>query len=272
MHSRTRYLEAMGIQAWQLRRSAADLRPAPDVDDVAPRKAEAGPPPPDEVDSSAARSPGDRTASAAAQVAAAPAPAPAVPERPDVSGMDWQALEHAVGQCRLCELHQSRTHTVFGVGDRRADWLVIGEAPGRDEDLRGEPFVGRAGQLLNAMLLAAGLRREQVYIANILKCRPPNNRDPRPEEVVCCEPYLRRQIDLIRPRIILAVGRISAQNLLKSEAPIGKLRGRVHQYADTGIPLVATYHPAYLLRSPLEKRKAWQDLQLAMATVAGSGR
>jgi DNA polymerase len=157
---------------------------------------------------------------------------------------------------------------VFGVGNRNADWLVIGEAPGKDEDLQGEPFVGRAGQLLNAMLQAIGLRREQVYIANILKCRPPDNRDPRPEEVECCEPYLLRQVELIAPKLILAVGRVAAQNLLKTDTPIGKLRGRVHDFRATGIPLIATYHPAYLLRSPMEKRKAWQDLQLAVKTMA----
>jgi DNA polymerase len=256
----------MGIQAWQLRHGPVVAPRSPEVGNAAPREAAAEPVPARDTDTPAAQAPAELTTPAEASTTLAPA----IPQRPDASGMDWEALQAAVTGCRLCELHQSRTHTVFGVGDRRADWLVIGEAPGRDEDLQGEPFVGRAGQLLNAMLLAAGLRREQVYIANILKCRPPNNRDPRPEEVVCCEPYLRRQIDLIRPRIILAVGRISAQNLLKSEMPIGKLRGKVHHYADTGIPLIATYHPAYLLRSPLEKRKAWQDLQLAMATVAGS--
>jgi len=167
-------------------------------------------------------------------------------------------------------LHGARTQTVFGIGHRGADWLIIGEAPGKDEDLQGEPFVGRAGQLLNAMLLAVGLQREQVYIANILKCRPPNNRDPKADEVACCEAYLARQIALIRPRIILAVGRIAAQNLLKTDTPIGKLRGRVHHYGDTGIPVVATYHPAYLLRSPLEKAKAWRDLQLALSTLQGA--
>jgi DNA polymerase len=177
--------------------------------------------------------------------------------------LDWDALQARVADCTKCDLHSGRTHTVFGTGNRSADWLVIGEAPGRDEDLQGEPFVGRAGQVLNAMLKAIGLDRQQVYIANILKCRPPNNRDPRPEEVSCCEPYLMRQIELLQPGIILAVGRIAAQNLLRTEIPIGKLRGRIHRFRDTGIPLVATYHPAYLLRSPLEKRKAWQDLQLA---------
>ena len=185
----------------------------------------------------------------------------------DVTTLDWGSLESQVSQCSLCELQQSRTQTVFGTGNQSADWLIIGEAPGKDEDLQGEPFVGRAGQLLNAMLFAIGLRREQVYIANILKCRPPNNRDPRPEEVVQCEPYLMRQISLLQPKIILAVGRIAAQNLLKTDIPIGKLRGQIHNLGDTGIPVIATYHPAYLLRSPQEKSKAWQDLQLAMQTV-----
>lgn len=180
-----------------------------------------------------------------------------------VARMDWTALREAVAGCTLCDLHRTRTNTVFGVGDPHADWLVVGEAPGADEDRRGEPFVGRAGQLLNAMLMAIGYERSQVYIANILKCRPPDNRDPNATEVACCEPYLRRQVELIAPRVILAVGRIAAQNLLHSDLPIGKLRGRVHRYGEQGIPLVATYHPAYLLRSPAEKRKAWQDLQLA---------
>ncbi|HEY4732456.1 MAG TPA: uracil-DNA glycosylase, partial [Gammaproteobacteria bacterium] len=165
--------------------------------------------------------------------------------------------------CIACELHKTRTQTVFGVGNRTAEWLIIGEAPGADEDRQGEPFVGRAGQLLNAMLLAIGLKREEVYIANILKCRPPENREPRPEEVASCEPFLKHQIALLKPRIILAVGRIAAQNLLKSEEPIGAMRGKRYTYEDTGIPLVVTYHPAYLLRSPQEKRKAWQDLLFA---------
>ena len=188
----------------------------------------------------------------------------------DVTTLDWGSLESQVSQCSLCELQQSRTQTVFGIGSQSADWLIIGEAPGKEEDLQGEPFVGRAGQLLNAMLLAIGLRREQVYIANILKCRPPNNRDPRPDEVVQCEPYLMQQIALLQPKIILAIGRIAAQNLLKTDIPIGKLRGQVHNLGDTGIPVIATYHPAYLLRSPQEKSKAWQDLQLAMQTIKGN--
>jgi len=176
----------------------------------------------------------------------------------------WAELRQKVVACQQCELHQSRKQTVFGVGDHNADWLIIGEAPGAEEDRQGEPFVGRAGKLLNSMLLACGLQREQVFIANILKCRPPNNRDPKPEEVVACSGYLREQINLIQPKIILAVGRIAAQNLLQTETPIGKMRGQQYEYADTGIPVVVTYHPAYLLRSPREKRKAWQDLQMAM--------
>ena len=149
------------------------------------------------------------------------------------------------------------------MGDRRARWLVVGEAPGAEEDRQGEPFVGRAGNLLNAMLQAIGLAREEVFIANVLKCRPPDNRDPKPEEVAHCLPYLERQIALLKPRIMLAVGRIAAQNLLATDTPIGKLRGRQHAFGAANTPLVVTYHPAYLLRAPGEKRKAWEDLKLA---------
>lgn len=176
----------------------------------------------------------------------------------------WELLKQQVSVCRKCALHKGRTQTVFGVGDPDAEWLLIGEAPGAEEDRQGEPFVGRAGKLLNAMLEAIGLDRERVFIANILKCRPPGNRDPLPEEVIACEQYLKQQIDSIRPEIILALGRIAAQNLLKIEVPIGRMRGRRYEYSDTGVPVVVTYHPAYLLRSPGEKRKTWQDLQLAM--------
>lgn len=178
----------------------------------------------------------------------------------------WQQLEQEVANCTKCELYQSRTQAVFGVGNRRAEWMVIGEAPGKDEDAQGEPFVGRAGKLLNAMLEAMGFAREDVYIANILKSRPPKNRDPKPAEVAACEPYLQRQIALINPKIMLAIGRVAAQNLLKVDTPIGKLRGQRLAYAvsEVGrIPVVVTYHPAYLLRSPQDKRKAWQDLLLA---------
>ena len=192
----------------------------------------------------------------------APAPAPAPVAAPADAEAEWQALKSEVMRCTRCELHKTRTQGVLGVGPRRADWLVIGEAPGAEEDRRGEPFVGAAGQLLDAMLRAIGLERaSNVYIANILKSRPPGNRDPRPEEVAACLPYLVRQIALVRPKIMLAVGRIAAQNLLATDAPLGRLRGQVHRFGDT--PLVVTYHPAYLLRTPSDKRKAWEDLKFA---------
>lgn len=184
---------------------------------------------------------------------------------------DWASLRAQVKNCRQCPLHQGRTQTVFGVGNETADWMIVGEAPGAEEDRQGEPFVGRAGKLLNAMLLAIGLKREQVFIANILKCRPPNNRDPQPDEVAACGDYLRRQVALVRPKIILAVGRIAAQNLLKVDTPIGRMRGQRYRYGETDIPVVVTYHPAYLLRSPREKRKVWEDLQMAMQIHAGNG-
>jgi len=176
--------------------------------------------------------------------------------------LDWSELRAAVAACRRCRLHESRTQTVFGVGNPDADWMIVGEAPGAEEDRRGEPFVGRAGKLLDEMLRAVGHGRDSVFIANILKCRPPNNRDPQPDESNECRGYLERQIELIQPRIILAVGRIAAQLLLETDTPVGRLRGSRHQLGDT--PLVVTYHPAYLLRSPSQKRKAWDDLCLAM--------
>ncbi len=181
------------------------------------------------------------------------------------TSVEWQALEAEVASCTRCDLHQSRTQTVFGVGNQHADWLIIGEAPGADEDRQGEPFVGRAGLLLNEMLFAAGYKREDVYIANILKCRPPSNRDPGAEEMACCQSYLQQQIALIQPRLILAVGRIAAQGLLQTTTAVGRLRSKTHYYGEQEIPLIVTYHPAYLLRSPLEKRKVWQDLQYAMS-------
>ena len=182
---------------------------------------------------------------------------------------DWAELEAAVSVCTRCVLSQTRTQTVFGVGNRRADWMIIGEAPGQEEDRRGEPFVGRAGKLLDEMLLAVGLDRGSVFIANILKCRPPNNRDPSNEEAEACRSYLDRQIELVAPRIILAVGRIAAQRLLQTDVPVGRLRGRTHTI-DGGLPVVVTYHPAYLLRSPTQKRKSWDDLVLARRTLAAS--
>lgn len=180
----------------------------------------------------------------------------------------WTVLQAEVPGCVQCQLHTSRTQTVFGVGNHSADWMIIGEAPGSDEDRQGEPFVGRAGQLLNEMLRAVGLDRSQVYIANILKCRPPGNRDPEPEEVSACAGFLNRQVELIRPGLILAVGRIAAQNLLQQDLPVGRLRGSVHRFGRMDIPVVVTYHPAYLLRSPSQKRKAWADLCLARSVAA----
>lgn len=190
------------------------------------------------------------------------------PSTPSSAGHEpWKSLESAVSACTQCRLHQSRTQTVFGTGDVHADWMVIGEAPGAEEDRQGEPFVGRAGRLLNEMIRAVGMRRDQVYIANILKCRPPNNRDPKPDEVHACASYLEQQVSLVSPRVILAVGRIAAQNLLGSSEPVGRMRGRTHRYGERGIPVVVTYHPAYLLRSPGQKAKAWDDLRLALQLV-----
>lgn len=181
---------------------------------------------------------------------------------------DWLELREQVAACTLCPLHKTRTQTVFGVGSESAEWMIIGEAPGAEEDRRGEPFVGRAGKLLDEMLRAVGLAREGVFIANILKCRPPNNRDPAADEAASCRAYLDRQIALVAPKLILAVGRIAAQHLLKTDAPLGRLRGQKH-YLDGGqLPVVVTYHPAYLLRSPTQKRKAWQDLCLARQIVS----
>lgn len=188
---------------------------------------------------------------------------------PANSDVIWQQLEQAVSSCTNCELHTSRTQTVFGVGNKTADLLIIGEAPGRDEDLQGEPFVGRAGQLLNAMLAAIGFQRDQVYIANILKCRPPNNRDPKPEEAAACNSWLQQQIELIRPEVILVLGRIAAHKLLNTDQGLGVLRGKQYNYA--GIPLIVSYHPAYLLRKPIEKRKSWQDLKRVKYLLNSNG-
>jgi DNA polymerase len=183
---------------------------------------------------------------------------------PGIEGsLDWDALRSAVAACTRCPLSETRTQTVFGTGDVGARWMFIGEAPGADEDRQGEPFVGRAGQLLTSMIRALGLRREDVYIANVLKCRPPGNRDPRPDEAASCRGYLERQIELVAPAIVVAVGRIAAQNLLGTDTSLARLRGKVHALGARGWPLVVTYHPAYLLRSPGEKRKAWQDLLFA---------
>ncbi len=184
----------------------------------------------------------------------------------DLSNLGWEHLKQRVTQCERCELHKTRTQSVFGVGSQSADLLIIGEAPGAEEDRQGEPFVGRAGMLLNAMLAAIGQKREQVFIANILKCRPPGNRDPRPDEAARCQGYLKRQVALVQPKAIMAVGRIAAQNLLASQEPVGRLRGSMHQYDN--IPVVVTYHPAYLLRSPDQKGKSWKDLQQALRLIS----
>ncbi len=196
-----------------------------------------------------------------ADAAPVPGPGDGVP----VERMNLDQLRACVAHCHACALAEERTRTVFGVGDPHAQLMVIGEAPGAQEDRQGEPFVGRAGKLLDAMLHAMGRSRAKgVFITNIVKCRPPKNRDPRPEEAAACAGYLRRQLELVHPRLILAVGRIAAQQLLQTDAAIGRLRGRVHRYGADAIPVVVSYHPAYLLRSPHEKRKAWADLKLAM--------
>ena len=186
------------------------------------------------------------------------------PSPDPVAALDWAALEARVAACEACpDLVANRSRTVFGVGDRHARLMLIGEAPGADEDRLGEPFVGRAGKLLDNMLRAIGLDRRRVFIANILKCRPPGNRDPKPGEAANCFPFLERQVQLIAPRLLLSLGRISAQTLLRTQAPVGRLRGRVHELEIAGLtlPLVVTYHPAYLLRSPEQKAKSWDDLR-----------
>ncbi len=181
--------------------------------------------------------------------------------------VSWSELRDKVSACTLCSLHRTRTQTVFGVGSESADWMIIGEAPGAEEDRRGDPFVGRAGKLLDEMLRAVGLARDSVFITNLLKCRPPNNRDPTVDEAASCRAYLDRQIALLSPKLILVVGRIAAQHLLETDAPLGRLRGQKHYLNNGQLPVVVTYHPAYLLRSPTQKRKAWQDLCLARQIV-----
>ncbi|WP_414709070.1 uracil-DNA glycosylase [Ramlibacter sp.] len=202
------------------------------------------------------------------QPAPAAAEAPLRQRMPGVADMEWEGLAEAVAACRACRLCEGRTNTVFGVGDLQAEWMVVGEAPGENEDLQGEPFVGQAGKLLDNMLAALGIgRRQGAYIANVLKCRPPGNRNPLPEEIAQCEPFLRRQVELLRPKIILAMGRFAVHTLLQTTEPIGKLRGRVHRYND--VPVVVTYHPAYLLRNLPDKAKAWADLCLAQRVMQG---
>jgi DNA polymerase len=265
------YLGAMGVDVWVPRHVVAadveSLEPmalgapaAPELAPVAPSPATTPEPSPAQPPPARAADP-ERAPDRVAPQAVEPDPfaGEGSSSRPP-AGMDWDALEAAVSGCRACGLCETRTKTVFGVGNRTADLLIIGEAPGADEDRAGEPFVGRAGQLLNRMLAAIGFAREQVYIANVLKCRPPGNRDPRPEEAKQCEAYLMRQIALIGPRLILCVGRVAAQHVLQTDAPLGSLRGRWLALPGDAIPLRVTYHPAYLLRSPDQKAKAWEDL------------
>lgn len=291
MSRRAQFLEVLGIPAeWVLRQRAdgepqalalpeagevattdAPLSAAPAVPAVAIAEARpvaeapvaavaqaAAPTPPAEASVTIARAPATPLL-----VPAGPEPGSAQADREAaIATMDWPALEAAVAGCTACGLCQTRTNTVFGVGDRQAEWMLIGEAPGENEDQQGEPFVGQAGKLLDNMLGALGLARgRNVFIANVLKCRPPGNRNPEPDEVAQCEPFLRRQIALVKPRVIVVLGRFAAQSLLRSTTPIGKLRGTVHTYE--GIPVVVTYHPAYLLRTLTDKARAWEDLCLA---------
>ncbi|QIM53280.1 uracil-DNA glycosylase [Hydrogenophaga crocea] len=265
-------LAEMGVKLWlpKPRPAAATATAADPEPPAAPVVAEPAPPA-----VSAARHPAPApvqaptAAPAAAPVIAAAAAPATVAARADIATLDWPALREAVAGCRACGLCESRRNTVFGVGHTQADWMIVGEAPGENEDRQGEPFVGAAGQLLDAMLRACGRSRtsdeaaRSVYIANVLKCRPPANRNPAPEEVLRCEPYLARQVALVKPRLIIAMGRFAVQSLLKTTEPIGRLRGRVHHYE--GVPVIVTYHPAYLLRTPIDKAKAWADLCMAMA-------
>jgi uracil-DNA glycosylase family 4 len=244
---RREYLAALGIESWAVRGKSAPLeisapleRPVP-IERPTPRKIS----PPREVTARL-------TDGASADASAA-----------RESGVDWAELRARVAACTRCALCNTRTQTVFGVGNQSAEWLIVGEAPGAEEDRQGEPFVGRAGQLLNSMLRAIGLAREQVYIANVLKCRPPGNRDPAASEAAECLPYLEQQIALLKPKVMLAVGRIAAQNLLRTDITLGRLRQQVHTFGASKVPLVVTYHPAYLLRTPTDKRKAWEDLKFA---------
>jgi uracil-DNA glycosylase family 4 len=184
-----------------------------------------------------------------------------------ISKMDLSSLALQVRGCDACDLHKTRKQTVFGTGHHKADWLIVGEAPGADEDREGEPFVGKAGQLLTQMLRAIGLAKEEVFITNILKCRPPNNRDPKPEELSTCHAYINRKIELLEPKIILALGKTAAQSLLKSDVPISKMRGNLYHYQTNNTPTIVTYHPTYLLRSPKEKRKVWEDLKFARQQI-----
>ncbi|MEO7762253.1 MAG: uracil-DNA glycosylase [Casimicrobiaceae bacterium] len=236
-------LREMGLApTWQLRAAPAAIAMAGNAAIAGPDVAASA------VDASAGASPDDV-------------------RRPSIALLDWSALISSIAACEACALCKTRRHTVPGVGNTSAQWMFVGEAPGADEDAQGEPFVGQGGKLLDNMLKAIGLDRgKNVFIANVLKCRPPNNRNPEPGEVAKCAPYLERQLELIKPRLIVALGRFAAMSLLDTDATIASMRGRVHRYR--GVPLIVTYHPAYLLRSLPEKAKAWEDLVFARQTFA----
>lgn len=253
--TRRAYLEAMGVSVWVPRGSRDTVPGGEEGGDNAASAA----PAPDPSPTASAAAPSDEAAAATTVDRAA--------ATGDVASMDGESLRQTILGCTACGLCETRTQAVPGVGSLTADLLVIGEAPGQEEDRRGEPFVGRAGQLLDRMLAAIGLDRQTVYITNVLKCRPPKNRDPKAEEVQACAAYLRRQIELIDPKAILSVGRVSAQSLLETDETIGRLRGRWHRFGPHGTPLRVTYHPAYLLRSPGQKRKSWDDLKAVRALL-----
>ena len=243
-HSSRAHLDAIGIPVWVRRSVLRAARPEPSSPATATPAAPAA---------------STATASTTATVG------PAI-----LASETLESIDAQVRDCRKCELHRTRTHTVFGVGRPDADCMFIGEAPGAEEDARGEPFVGRAGKLLDAMLAAIGLRRDDVYIANIVKCRPPRNRDPHTDEIVACSGYLRRQIEAVSPRLLVATGRVAAQSLLATTKPIGQLRGRTYRYGEDRLPVIVMYHPAYFLRSPLQKRKGWEDLVRVRAMLSES--
>jgi DNA polymerase len=270
---RLQYLKAMGVDVWVDRSRPPEVQAEralhPGVVDIAPTEparalAEPPPPPPPPHRGPAARTP-----------PRAPAPPPindpqtapiALRELP----RDWAALKETVRSCQACKLCGTRSQTVFGVGPEAAPLMIVGEGPGADEDAQGEPFVGRAGKLLDEMLRAIGRSRQSdTYIANVVKCRPPGNRDPEPDEVEACRPYLDRQLEQVQPRLIVALGRVAAQRLLQTDAPLSRLRGPLHAYGPQKTPLIITYHPAYLLRSPREKAKSWEDLKRIHQFLAG---
>ncbi len=245
-HPSRAHLDAIGIPVWVRRAPARTVESAPEAGWSGP----------------AGRAP------AGAAESVRPSPAAAGPAEPSAA-QALESIDAQVRDCRKCELHRTRTRTVFGVGRPDAECMFIGEAPGAEEDARGEPFVGRAGKLLDAMLAAIGLERDDVYIANIVKCRPPRNRDPQAGEVAACSGYLRRQIEAVAPRILVAAGRVAAQSLLQTTKPIGQLRGRTYRCGEDRLPVIVMYHPAYFLRSPLEKRKGWEDLVRLRSMLSG---